>query len=60
MQLSFFKLLLLLAIVVLPTAVGAVPLRGAPGPLIGAGLLPALAVGYGFYWFAKRRRHKPD
>jgi len=54
-----WKLLLLLAIVGLPTAVGAVPLRGAPGPIIGAGILPALAVGYGFYWLSKRRHRKP-
>jgi hypothetical protein len=31
--------------------------RGAPGPVIGAGL-PALAfgIGYGVYWLRKRRR----
>jgi hypothetical protein len=59
MRLSFFKVLLLFTAVALPTAVGAVPLHGAPGPIIGAGILPALAVGYGFYWLTKRRR-KPD
>ena len=29
--------------------------RGAPGPLAGAGL-PFLVVGYGVYWLIKRRR----
>jgi hypothetical protein len=29
--------------------------RGAPGPIVGAGL-PALVVGYGVYWLIKRRR----
>jgi hypothetical protein len=33
--------------------------RGAPGPLVGAGL-PVLVVGYGAYWLIKRRRRKPD
>ena len=28
---------------------------GAPGPIAGAGL-PILAIGYGVYWFVKRRR----
>ena len=31
--------------------------RGAPGPIAGAGL-PVLAVGYGVYWLIKRRRRK--
>jgi hypothetical protein len=31
-------------------------IRGAPGPIAGAGL-PILAVGYGIYWLV-RRRHK--
>lgn len=33
-------------------------LRGAPGPLIGAGL-PGLAIGigYGVYWLVRRRRN---
>ena len=29
--------------------------KGAPGPIIGAGL-PALAVGFGVYWLIWRRR----
>jgi hypothetical protein len=37
--------------------------QGAPGPLAGAGL-PVIAVGYGVYWLATRRRKgnssKPD
>jgi hypothetical protein len=34
-------------------------LKGAPAPLLGAGL-PGLgiAVGYGAYWFARRRHNK--
>ena len=33
--------------------------RGAPGPVVGAGL-PALAIGIGYaaYWLVKRRRRK--
>ena len=30
--------------------------HGVPGPLAGAGL-PILAVGYGVYWLARRRRN---
>jgi hypothetical protein len=30
-------------------------IRGAPGPIAGAGL-PILAIGYGVYWLVKRRR----
>jgi hypothetical protein len=30
-------------------------MKGAPGPIAGAGL-PILAVGYGVYWLVKRRR----
>ena len=29
--------------------------KGAPGPVVGAGL-PALAIGYGVYWLVKRRK----
>jgi hypothetical protein len=32
-----------------------VAVRGAPGPIAGAGL-PILAVGYAVYWLVKRRR----
>jgi uncharacterized membrane protein len=31
--------------------------RGAPGPIAGAGL-PVLAVGYGVYWLIRRRRQR--
>jgi hypothetical protein len=31
--------------------------RGAPGPVLGAGL-PVLAIGYGVYWLVKRRRRE--
>jgi len=30
-------------------------IRGAPGPIAGAGL-PILAVGYGVYWLIRRRK----
>ena len=33
--------------------------RGAPGPVVGAGL-PVLAIGYGVYWLVKRRRHRAE
>jgi hypothetical protein len=35
--------------------------RGAPGPVVGAGL-PTLAIGigYGAYWLVKRRRRKTN
>jgi hypothetical protein len=33
--------------------------RGAPGPIVGAGL-PVLAVGFGVYWLIKRRRRKAE
>jgi hypothetical protein len=29
--------------------------RGAPGPMMGFGSAPLLALGYGFYWLRKRR-----
>jgi hypothetical protein len=34
-------------------------LRGAPGPIAGAGL-PVVAVGFGIYWLVKRRRRKAE
>jgi hypothetical protein len=37
------------------TYVGQGTFRGAPGPIVGAGL-PFAAVGYGVYWLMKRRR----
>ena len=33
--------------------------RGAPGPIVGAGL-PVLAIGYGVYLLVRRRRNKPN
>jgi hypothetical protein len=45
-----------------PCATSACVTRGAPGPIIGAGL-PLLAVGgigYGVYWLVKRRRRKSE
>jgi hypothetical protein len=36
---------------------GATRPRGAPGPIVGAGLpILAIGVGYGVYWLVKRRR----
>jgi hypothetical protein len=35
------------------------PVRGAPGPIAGAGL-SVLAVGFGAYWLIKRRRRKAE
>jgi hypothetical protein len=33
------------------------PARGAPGPIVGAGLpILAIGMGYGVYWLVKRRR----
>jgi hypothetical protein len=31
-------------------------IRGAPGPLMGAGLLPVLLVGGGIYWLVRRKK----
>lgn len=35
-----------------------VPVHGAPGPIVGAGL-PILAVSYGAYWLVRRYGRKP-
>jgi hypothetical protein len=35
------------------------PVRGAPGPLIGAGL-PVVAIGFGVYWLVRRKRRRPE
>jgi hypothetical protein len=40
-----------------PTRCTACGIRGAPGPIAGAGL-PILAIGFGAYWLAKRLRRK--
>jgi len=57
-----FPMLLLLALSVpalaqsTPTPAPSYPPRGAPGPLLDAGLLPVLLVGGGIYWIARRKR----
>ncbi len=33
--------------------------KGAPGPIVGAGL-PVLGLGYGAYWLLRRYRRKPE
>ncbi len=38
-----------------PSTTSCLPARGAPGPIVGAGL-PVLAIGFGVYWLVKRRR----
>jgi hypothetical protein len=40
-----------------PTPCSTCSVRGAPGPIAGAGL-PILAIGFGAYWLAKRLRRK--
>jgi hypothetical protein len=34
--------------------------HGAPGPIMGFGSAPLLALGYGFYWLRKRRAARQD
>jgi hypothetical protein len=64
--------LILATFILLPLATGTlaattpyptpVVYRGAPGPIIGAGLplLAAGGIGYGVYWLVKRRRRKTE
>jgi hypothetical protein len=40
-----------------PTPCSTATCRGAPGPIVGAGI-PILAIGFGAYWLAKRLRRK--
>jgi hypothetical protein len=40
-----------------PCSTATCSVRGAPGPIAGAGL-PILAIGFGAYWLAKRLRRK--
>jgi LPXTG-motif cell wall-anchored protein len=47
-------LILLLSLSV-PALAGDIPVRGAPGPLLGAGL-PVLLVGGGIYWIVRRKK----
>jgi hypothetical protein len=58
------RTLLVIGLLALPSVVGTASaatcsacgiIRGAPGPIAGAGL-PVLAVGYGVYWLVRRRR----
>jgi hypothetical protein len=56
-----FPMLLLLALSV-PALAQYTPTpayRPAPGPLMGAGLLPVLLVGGGIYWIVRRKRTPP-
>jgi len=62
MSLKFGIALLIMALFGAPVAHGGTDgapttVRGAPGPIAGAGL-PILAVGYGAYWLVRRYRRK--
>jgi LPXTG-motif cell wall-anchored protein len=59
MKAAIPSLLLLLALNVPALAVTCSScgiIRGAPGPLMGAGLLPVLLVGGGIYWLVRRKK----
>ena len=47
------------AVAQLSTALPNAPHRGAPGPVVGAGI-PVLVVGAGVYWLVRRRRKNCD
>ena len=42
-----------------PTCSACGIVKGAPGPIAGAGL-PMIAIGYGAFWLVRRFRHKPE
>ena len=59
---AFLLMLLTLSVSAMaqsPTALPNTPRRGAPGPVVGAGI-PVLVVGAGVYWLVRRRRKNCD